>query len=109
MITDSFDIQTRPIISLKDIYGEQKKLADCCIVTFSKVIFDTLLKEQDCEQIGEAFTHCNSLQQLAIPDSVTEIAPTAFFQSKQMKKLIGSAGSCAKALAASIGAENEQR
>lgn len=53
MITDSFDIQTRPIISLKDIYGEQKKLADCCIVTFSKVIFDTLLKEQDCEQIAQ--------------------------------------------------------
>ena len=53
MITDSFDVQSRPIISLKDIYGEQKELAEICIVTFSKVIYDTILKEQDCEQIAK--------------------------------------------------------
>lgn len=53
MITDSFDTQSKPIISLKDIYGEQKHLADVCIVTFSKVIFDAVLAAHECEQIAQ--------------------------------------------------------
>lgn len=53
MITDSFDPQSRPIISLQDIYGEKKHLADVCIVTFSKAIFDTVLAERDCTRIAQ--------------------------------------------------------
>ena len=53
MITDSFDAQSRPIISLKDIYGEQKHLVDLCIVTFSDVIFHDIQKTHECEQIAE--------------------------------------------------------
>lgn len=53
MITDSFDTQSRPVISLKDIYGEQKHLADVCIVTFSSVIYEELLASQSCEQVAQ--------------------------------------------------------
>lgn len=53
MITDSFDTQSKPIISLKDIYGEQKHLVDVCIVTFSKVIYDAVLAAHECEQIAQ--------------------------------------------------------
>lgn len=53
MITESFDTESKPIISLKDIYGEQKHLADVCIVTFSKVIYDAILAERECEQIAQ--------------------------------------------------------
>ncbi len=53
MITESFDIESKPIISLRDIYGEQKHLADVCIVTFSKFIYDTILKELECERIAQ--------------------------------------------------------
>ena len=53
MITESFDTETAPVISLKDIYGEQKHLADVCIITFSEVICQTILKTRACEQIAE--------------------------------------------------------
>lgn len=53
MITDSFDTQSRPVISLKDIYGEQKHLAEICLVTFSKVIYDEILATYDCEMIAQ--------------------------------------------------------
>ena len=52
MITDSFDAQSRPLISLKDVYGEQKHLADVCIVTFSGVIHQAILDSRDCERIA---------------------------------------------------------
>lgn len=53
MITDSFDTESKPVISLKDIYGEQKHLADICLVTFSKVIYDEILAAYDCEVIAQ--------------------------------------------------------
>ena len=31
MIIDSYDIETEPIISLKDFYGEQKHIVDICL------------------------------------------------------------------------------
>ena len=52
MITDSFDTESRPLVSLQDIYGEQKHLADVCLITFSEVIRDALLAARDCEQIS---------------------------------------------------------
>ena len=53
MITDSFDRNDRPIITLHDVYGEKKRLADVCVVTFSKVISDALLNTKKCEKIAE--------------------------------------------------------
>ncbi|MCH5287708.1 MAG: nucleoside phosphorylase [Christensenellaceae bacterium] len=53
MITDSYDNQTEPIVSLRSFYGEQKHLCDICIVIFSKVIYDHMLASFPCEQIAE--------------------------------------------------------
>lgn len=53
MITDSFDTESKPMIGLRDIYGEQKHLAEVCIVTFSEVIYQSILDSYECEQIGQ--------------------------------------------------------
>ena len=58
MIIDSYDIETEPIISLKDFYGEQKHLVDICLIIFSAEIHKHLLEKYPCEQIA-AFTACN--------------------------------------------------
>lgn len=52
MITDSYDIQTSPVLSLKDFYGEQKHLVDKCLVVFSREIHQHLLDTYSCEPIG---------------------------------------------------------
>ena len=49
MITDSFDISTAPLMSPEDFYGKQKSLCDVCIITFSSVIFETVLATFKCE------------------------------------------------------------
>ena len=43
MITDCYDIETEPIISLKDFYGEQKHIVDKCPIIFSDEIQKHLL------------------------------------------------------------------
>ena len=53
MITDSFSESDRPIISLKDIYGNQKHLSEICIVTFSDVIFRAILETHECTKLAE--------------------------------------------------------
>lgn len=53
MITDSFDINSEPIVSPKSFYGEQKQICDICIVTFSKEIFENVYKENNCTKISE--------------------------------------------------------
>lgn len=53
MITDSFDIGSKPLISPADIYGEQRRLADICIITFSNVIHASILSSQACTRIAE--------------------------------------------------------
>ena len=58
MITDSFDEQSKPLISLKDIYGEQKHLTDVCILTFSKQIWKAVTESHECEKIAE-ISACN--------------------------------------------------
>ncbi len=58
MIIDCYDIETEPIISLKDFYGEQKHIVDTCLIIFSKEIHKHLLETYECEQIAE-FTACN--------------------------------------------------
>ena len=58
MITHDFDIDTEPIVSLEHFYGEKKHLVDKCLILFSKVIHDYLLRSYDCEKIGE-IAACN--------------------------------------------------
>lgn len=53
MITDSFDMKTEAIISPEVCYGEQKHLCDLCIVTFSNVIFENVIKQFSCEKVAE--------------------------------------------------------
>ena len=53
MITDSYDISTDPVISLRDFYGEQKHIVDTCIIVLSRVISDTIHESFDCVKIGE--------------------------------------------------------
>lgn len=37
MITDCYDIETKPMIGLKDFYGEPKHIVDICLIIFSKI------------------------------------------------------------------------
>ena len=50
MITDSFDSKTKPIIGLKDFYGERQNIARTCLITFSKEIYELLLSSYHCEE-----------------------------------------------------------
>lgn len=52
MITDCYDIQTEPIVNLKDFYGEPKRIVDVCLIIFSKEIHAHLLSTFACEEIG---------------------------------------------------------
>lgn len=53
MITDSFDISTEPLMSPKDLIGEQQHICDICLCTFSHVIFHEVIKNYPCEKISE--------------------------------------------------------
>ena len=53
MIIDSYDNKTKPMVSLKNFYGERKHLVDKCIIIFSKIIFEFILNNYKCEVIGE--------------------------------------------------------
>ena len=74
MITDSFDTVTKPLVGLKDIYGEKRHLADICIVTFSQVIFQTVLASFDCEKIAEIGACNGNIPIYAFCDSGKKIA-----------------------------------
>ena len=52
MITDCYDIETKPIIDIKCFYGEPKHLVDRCLIIFSKKIHSYLLDTYACEEIG---------------------------------------------------------
>lgn len=58
MIIDCYDIETKPIISLSDFYGEQKHIVDRCLIIFSKEIHTHLICTYECEEIA-SFTACN--------------------------------------------------
>ena len=53
MFTDFYDDGTEPIVKLEQIYGKQKHIVDKCLIIFSKVIHDHILKEFECEVIAE--------------------------------------------------------
>ena len=78
MITELFDPTDEPIISPEAFYGGQGHLCDVCIVLFSKVIFEELLRRYPCTlaaQIGA----CNG----SIPIYTFELEgrTTAFYLS----------------------------
>lgn len=58
MITDSYDIETDPVISLRDFYGEPKHIVDICLIIFSKEIHRYLLDTFDCVEIAK-ISACN--------------------------------------------------
>lgn len=58
MITDCYDIDTDPIISLKDFYGDPKYIVDVCLITFSREIHEHILSSYDCEEIA-VLKNCN--------------------------------------------------
>ncbi len=51
---------------------------------------------------GGAFGFCTSLSELEIPESVTDIQPTPFYDNAEDFKIIGKAGSAAEQYAASV-------
>ena len=58
MITDSYDVNTEPVINLKDFYGKAKYITDLCLVIFSEKIHTHLLKTYECKEIG-VVSACN--------------------------------------------------
>lgn len=52
MIIDSFDNKTEPLMSLKDFYGDKKKIIEICLVIFSTKIYEYILNNYECEIIG---------------------------------------------------------
>ena len=48
MITDSYDIETEPMINLFDFYGRRGDFADICLIIFSKEIHRHLLDSSQC-------------------------------------------------------------
>ena len=74
MITDSFDSKTEPIISLEMVYGEKKHLTDSCIITYSQVIYKTVLSSYPCEQIACVRAVSGDIPIYAFPHAGRKIA-----------------------------------
>lgn len=58
MIIDCYDIETKPIISISDFYGEQRHIVDVCLIILSKKIYTHLLESFECEEIAH-LSACN--------------------------------------------------
>lgn len=58
MITDSYDIESEPIISISDFYGEKKHVVDVCLIILSKKIYTHLLESFECVEIAR-LSACN--------------------------------------------------
>ena len=66
MITDSFDT-SEAIISPASFFGEQKKIVDTTVITFSREIFETVLGTYPNEKIEE-FRACNLIRPIHLID-----------------------------------------
>lgn len=53
MLKDFFDDQSEPVVNLEAFYGPKKKLVDKCLIIFSKVIYDEMLRQHACKQVAE--------------------------------------------------------
>ena len=58
MITDSYDVNTEPIVKLEYFYGDAKYITDLCLIIFSEKIHAHLLNTYECKKIG-VITACN--------------------------------------------------
>ncbi len=56
MIIDSFDPDSEAIVSPKAFFGEQRKICDIAIGTFSREIYPAVLERFPNETIGEMRT-----------------------------------------------------
>jgi len=52
MLRDFYD-KSEPIVTFEAFYGPKKYLVDKCLVTFSKVIYENMLRQFECVQIAE--------------------------------------------------------
>ena len=52
MLKDFYDDKTEAIVDISNFYGEKKHILDKCLIIFSKEIYEYILKEYECEQIG---------------------------------------------------------
>jgi len=53
MLTETFDINTEPMISPEAFYGVRKKVCDICIITFSDVVVEAIRTKFACTRIAE--------------------------------------------------------
>ena len=52
MLNDFYDIDTEPVVQMSAFYGESKNIAEKCMIIFSKEIYDHLLQNHACREIG---------------------------------------------------------
>ncbi|MBP3754847.1 MAG: nucleoside phosphorylase [Lachnospiraceae bacterium] len=52
MLKDFYDDKTEAIVDISNFYGEKRHILDKCLILFSKEIHEYILREYDCEQIG---------------------------------------------------------
>lgn len=53
MLNDFYDIESEPIVNFESFYGPKRNLVGKCLVIFSKVIYDYMLRQFECTQIAE--------------------------------------------------------
>lgn len=53
MIIDSYDIESNAIVNFEAFYGPKKNIVKKCIVIFSKVIYEYMLKQYECVRVAE--------------------------------------------------------
>ena len=52
MLKEFYDDKTEAIVDISNFYGDKKHILDKCLILFSKEIYEYVLKEYECEQIG---------------------------------------------------------
>lgn len=55
-IEKSFDDKSEALITPEKIYGNHKKIADICIITFSHAVHDRVLKTYSCKKVANSGT-----------------------------------------------------
>ncbi|MDD7256350.1 TOTE conflict system archaeo-eukaryotic primase domain-containing protein [Bullifex porci] len=55
-IEKSFDDKSEALINPEKIYGNHKKIADICIITFSHAVHDRVLKTYSCKKVANSGT-----------------------------------------------------
>ena len=55
-IEKSFDDKSEALITPEKIYGNHERIADICIVTFSHVVHDKVLKTYSCKKVANSGT-----------------------------------------------------